>query len=74
MLYAGLLAQASRREAKSGEGESRTPPPDAQKVLGHVRGLFPEGRDYLQIGGNETVGMGWCRVAFQVPAPTEKER
>lgn len=35
----------------------------AGDVLGAITtGLFGE-RPYLQIGGNETVGMGWCRVA-----------
>lgn len=55
LLYAGLLAAASRRE-----GSALT----AEGVLGHAtESLFREGDEYLQVGGNETVGMGWCRVA-----------
>jgi CRISPR-associated protein Cmr4 len=54
VLYAGLVAMASRREASG---------LDAAAILGHVKSLFPAGDEYLQLGGNETVGMGWCRVA-----------
>lgn len=60
VLYTGLLAQGSRRERKD---EADGAPPAADGVLDRVRSLFPAGQDYLQIGGNETVGMGWCRVA-----------
>jgi CRISPR-associated protein Cmr4 len=72
VLYTGLLAMDSRRAPKKEEGAQATEPPDARQVLGHVAGLFPAGREYLQIGGNETVGMGWCRVAF-IPSPVGKE-
>ncbi|SMF95242.1 CRISPR-associated protein Cmr4 [Methylomagnum ishizawai] len=54
VLYTGLLAAASRRE-----GATLT----AADILAHAtRSLFPAGDEYLQVGGNETVGMGWCRV------------
>jgi CRISPR-associated protein Cmr4 len=33
-------------------------------VLGEVAALFKD-KPYLQIGGNETVGCGWCAVAFE---------
>jgi len=54
LLYVGLIAAPSRRQdARKGSAE----------VLGHVAtDLFGAGHDYLQLGGNETVGMGWCRV------------
>jgi len=52
VLYVGLYAQASRVKE-----ERKT----AAEILGHVTGeLFAE--PYLQLGGNETVGMGWCKV------------
>ena len=54
VLYVGLYAQATRvkEEKKS-----------AAEVLGHVANeLFAE--PYLQLGGNETVGMGWSKVTI----------
>jgi CRISPR-associated protein Cmr4 len=36
----------------------------AAEVLEAVSGLFRE-KPYLQVGGNETVGCGWCAVAFE---------
>lgn len=53
LLYVALAAQHSRVKdcTKS-----------AADILVHVtRELF--GKPYLQLGGNETVGMGWCKVA-----------
>jgi CRISPR-associated protein Cmr4 len=35
----------------------------AQQVLAAITSTLFGERPYLQIGGNETVGMGWCRVA-----------
>jgi CRISPR-associated protein Cmr4 len=35
----------------------------AQKVLGAITSTLLGERPYLQLGGNETVGMGWCHVA-----------
>jgi CRISPR-associated protein Cmr4 len=40
---------------------------DAESILKNVTGMFDTDK-YLQIGGNETVGMGWCNVSV-VPAP-----
>jgi CRISPR-associated protein Cmr4 len=34
----------------------------ASDVLHSALQLFPPARPYVQLGGNETVGMGWCRV------------
>lgn len=54
LLYVGLYAQPARvkNEAKS-----------AAEVLNHItQELFT--RPYLQLGGNETVGMGWCKVTI----------
>ena len=54
VLYVTLAATNSRRAGAQ---------TDAQAVLGHALSLFPDVRPYLQLGGNETVGMGWCRIA-----------
>lgn len=35
---------------------------DAAHMLNSLLSLFPAQHPYLQVGGNETVGMGWCRV------------
>ncbi|MEY4980150.1 MAG: hypothetical protein RLZZ352_2420 [Pseudomonadota bacterium] len=53
VLYVALAADASRRKGASHS---------AQQILDAALGLFPAERPYLQLGGNETVGMGWCRV------------
>jgi CRISPR-associated protein Cmr4 len=54
VMYVGLHAQATRVK-----GETKT----AAEVLNHViQELFA--RPYLQLGGNETVGMGWCKVTI----------
>ena len=52
LLYVGLSANKAR--AKGAEM-----PADA--ILGSVTSLFTQ-KPWLQIGGNETVGMGWCAV------------
>lgn len=56
LLYTMLLANGARNGGDS--------PLSDTDVLGKVTGMFTgEGKlPYLQIGGNETVGMGWCRV------------
>lgn len=54
VLYVGLHAQAARMK-----GETLT----AAEVLDRFVTLFA--RPYLQLGGNETVGMGWCKVTIQ---------
>jgi CRISPR-associated protein Cmr4 len=57
VLYFPLMASASRK-AIDKDTERLT----EEAVMNHVLGLFPESKPYLQLGGNETVGMGWCRV------------
>ena len=55
LLYVMLLANGARNGV--------TPQLSDTEVLGKVTGMFTgENKPYLQIGGNETVGMGWCRV------------
>jgi CRISPR-associated protein Cmr4 len=39
------------------------PRPGASDALAELRQLFAE-RSYLQVGGNETVGQGWCAVTW----------
>lgn len=53
VLYVALAASASRK--RGGEVS-------AEQVLQATLQLFPQDGSYLQLGGNETVGMGWCRV------------
>lgn len=53
LLYVSVAAQkCRRRDSDMGAGE----------VLNAVLGMFPADKPYLQVGGNETVGMGWCQV------------
>lgn len=52
LLYVPLMAQSSRRRAKE---------LTAAEVREAVINLF-EPHSWLQVGGNETVGMGWCAV------------
>lgn len=55
MLYVPLTATASRRK-----GGDLT----AAQVLAQFEQLLPAGKNWLQLGGNETTGMGWCRVGI----------
>jgi len=52
LLYVALMATKARRKDTT---------MDAGAILGKATGLFAE-RPWLQLGGNETVGMGWCAV------------
>lgn len=56
LLYVTLNALAARQQ-----GTEKT----AAEVLAHVTGELFGQRPYLQLGGNETVGMGWCKVSVQ---------
>lgn len=62
LLYVPLVAVKARRK------ESAL---DAVGVLAKVTGLFAA-RPWLQLGGNETVGMGWCAV-FVLSAQAAQE-
>lgn len=55
VLYVVVHANASREKLK--ENESRA---GAEVMLSAVKELFAD--NWLQVGGNETVGMGWCQV------------
>lgn len=52
LLYIGLSATDARKADSSLK---------AGNILGGVTGMFSE-KPWLQIGGNATVGMGWCAV------------
>ncbi|WP_028490532.1 type III-B CRISPR module RAMP protein Cmr4 [Thiothrix lacustris] len=52
LLYVGLSATKARAQNAEMPAES---------ILGAVTGLFTQ-QPWLQVGGNETVGMGWCAV------------
>lgn len=54
VMYVALAASSSRKR----QGEV-----SAAQVLQQTMSLFPADAPYLQLGGNETVGMGWCRVS-----------
>jgi CRISPR-associated protein Cmr4 len=56
VMYSLLMATDPRDQKKSTIA-------DADGVLAEVEGLFVK-RPYLQVGGNETVGQGWCAIRF----------
>jgi len=58
LLYIGLSAVNSREP--SAEDNIRLP---AEAVMGCINDLFKT-NTWLQLGGHETVGMGWCAVSF----------
>lgn len=62
LLYVPLTATASRRK-----GGDLT----AAQVLAQFEQLLPKGKNWLQLGGNETTGMGWCRVGM-TPATAQQ--
>ncbi len=55
LLYVPLMATASRRK------DSKL---NAPQVLEKFTALFADGQHWLQLGGNETTGMGWCQVGI----------
>jgi CRISPR-associated protein Cmr4 len=56
VMYVAVIAHPGRNNKKE----------QPSQVMDHFTELFPENKHWLQIGGNETVGMGWCAVK-QVP-------
>lgn len=52
LLYVGLSATKARAQNAEMPAES---------ILGAITGLFDK-QPWLQVGGNETIGMGWCAV------------
>ncbi len=79
VMYSLLLSNEPRFQGKSGESSetsiggnagSAIPLKNAQKVILAIDGLL-NGK-FLQVGGNETVGQGWCCVALTGNAVTAK--
>ena len=64
VLYAPLTAEVSRNP----KGETMSAP-DVLAVATH-RFTSPE-RPYLRVGGNETLGMGWCHVHVAAAQPAK---
>lgn len=63
LLYTGISAVASRTRQDTKKIDVPADPKlDASQVMGAVTGLFDK-HSWLQLGGNETVGMGWCAVS-----------
>lgn len=58
VLYIGLNAVKSR---DSLDNDSPHSVMNAKSIMGAIIALFSE-KPWLQVGGNETVGMGWCAV------------
>lgn len=66
VLYTPIMANSSR-VPKAKEGEAQPTRLDALAVANMVEnGLFAESNKWLQVGGNETVGMGWCAVTTEL--------
>ena len=64
LLYTGLSAVASRKKRSKKEYDSGAEASmNAQQIMGAVTALFDD-HSWLQLGGNETVGMGWCAVSI----------
>lgn len=55
LLYTCINASKARKEGASA---------DAKTILSGIKENLFSKRPYLQLGGNETVGMGWCAVKF----------
>lgn len=56
LLYCGISATDTRRPGSNLK---------ASDLLKNLEdNVFPASDSYLQVGGNETVGMGWCRVSI----------
>lgn len=60
LLYVGMNAFKGRTDASKKQAE----PLSATAILQTVTGMFTP-HHWLQVGGNETVGMGWCAVKVQ---------
>lgn len=55
LLYVPVSATASRRKGSELQ---------ATQVLGKLTELLGQEQAWVQLGGNETTGMGWCRVGI----------
>jgi len=55
LLYVALNARAARKSQATENAETI--------LSGITKDMFGE-HPYLQLGGNETTGMGWCKLSF----------
>ena len=62
VLYICLAAHDTRKNGKD-KDDKKDEKLTAQAVLETVQGIFAD-KPYLQLGGNETVGMGWCKTQW----------
>jgi len=53
------LLMASKPRIKSEDNKT-----DIKEALGVLKKVSENIKDYLQVGGNETVGMGWCALQY----------
>jgi len=58
LLYVTLVAQPVHQK--------EAPQRSANDIMASTQQLFSAEQAYLQLGGNETVGMGWCKVILQI--------
>jgi len=66
VLYTPIMANSSR-VPKPKDDEKEVNRLDALAIANMVEnGLFAEQNRWLQVGGNETVGMGWCAVTTEL--------
>ncbi len=70
LLYFGISAVDSRNRRKDDTNTTDEPKLTAAQVIGAVTDMLKKS-PWLQVGGNETVGMGWC--AFSEFSDDKKE-
>ena len=62
VFYVALAANAVRDDKATFENQAVKDSNAAAVLTSITETLFAKPKNYLQIGGNETVGMGWCKV------------
>lgn len=75
LLYSLALIEDSRKPKPKNSGGSESQS-GSQKPAAEVAGEFQkwiEGRPYFQLGGNETVGEGWCHVQLVATGTVKQE-
>jgi CRISPR-associated protein Cmr4 len=69
LLYVCLIAHDARNALRNNEEGIKEERMREDKVMATAKNLFKD-KPYLQLGGNETVGMGWCKTKW-VPVEAE---
>lgn len=57
LFYSMILAMKPRMDKDKNKSEIKT----ADDVISKFKSVI---KDYIQIGGNETIGMGWCAIQY----------